>query len=335
MVDFLVGRENMTPLMTLGFFTDLHARNDTPTSRTDDFRNSILTKLHESGEIFKKANVDCVLFGGDLGHTPDPSYSLANAIVRELRRWELPIIGVVGSHDYFGYQKMTIERTIIGTMVAAGIMQLVDENDIETIFSKDSNTRVIITGSRHQYDSVDYPERLNHKYIDDGALLQIQLVHCDLFHEYVPWRHLLIENIKTESDLVLSGHIHSGWKDPIKINDTTFFNPGSIGRLEKSKIQRIPRVLIINIYGRKEFSIESVYLSSALINPFKDSEEKDLEEYTSQDISKLINFIESADVEITDVKQLLLEFSKKEKYSKKSVEIAFELLETAKTLKGE
>jgi len=316
----------MNPILRFGFFTDLHARNDSPEKRTDNFRDSVLIKLHEIGKIFEREKVDYVLFGGDLGHTPDPSYTLLNALLKELKSWNKQIIGVVGSHDYFGYQKRTLDRTLLGTMRAAGVLTLVDTPECDFFAIKD----IIITGTTHSYDITDHPERINQKLIYPDSL-QIQLVHCDLFHKYVPWKHILIDDVNTDSHLVLSGHIHSGWEQPITINNTTFFNPGSIARLEKSKLQRIPRVLIIEIYEKHEFIIKSVELESALLNPFKEDNVIDVfEEITSQDISKLLEFIESTDIEITDVKQLLNEFAKKEKYSSVILEIAFELLEKAK-----
>lgn len=321
----------MTPLIKIGFFTDLHARNDTPENRTDDFRESLLKKLSEVGKIFTEEEVDLVLFGGDLAHTPDPSYSLTNALLKELRSWNKEIIGVVGSHDYFGYQKVTLERTLLGAMVASGIMTLVDEEAYH-VFKKSSNSTdhiVTITGSRHQYDSTDHPERLTKPQIIEFALLQIQLVHCDLFHKSVPWPHVLISNVTTQSDLVLSGHIHSGWEEPIKINNTTFFNPGSIARLERSKTQRIPRVSIIEIYGEKSFKIKSVYLQTALPHPFKE-DTRMVEEDTSQDVSKLLAFIENTVIEITDVKQLLTSFARFQGCKEEILEEMFRLLDKAK-----
>jgi len=322
--------------MKIGFFTDLHARNDTPEKRTDDFRVSILTKLHEIGEIFKREEVDLILFGGDLGHTPDPTYSLTNAVLTELKSWNKQIVGVVGSHDYFGYQKRTIDRTMVGNMIAAGVITLVDAEKAYLYRHGDSTLQspaptITITGTQHQYDSTDHIERLDHKRVYDNALLQIQLVHCDLYYKPVPWPHILIQDVKTQSDLVLSGHIHSGWLTPITIGNTTFYNPGSIARLEKSKRKRIPRVCIIEIAGKKDYSIRDFILTTALKHPFRDDvEEFESEENTSQDISKLLDFIETTDIEITDVKQLLKEFAKKEDYSEQVLEVVFELLEKAK-----
>ena len=317
-------------MIKIGFFTDLHARNDTPEKRTDNFRESLLIKLHEVGEIFKREKVDLILFGGDLGHTPDPSYSLTNAILKELKSWDKTIVGVIGSHDYFGYQKRTIDRTMMGTMVAADVITLVDE-DTGFIYGSPIEGTVIITGNVHQYDSTDHIERLDLKYFNPDALLQIQLVHCDLYYKQVPWPHILIQDVKTQSDLVLSGHIHSGWMTPMTIGSTTFYNPGSIARLEKSKERRIPRVSIIEIAGKKDYSIRDFMLTTALEHPFRDDvEEFEAEENTSQDISKLLDFIETTSIEVTDVKQLLKEFAQRENYSTEIIEVVFELLEKAK-----
>jgi len=244
--------------------------------------------------------------------------------MRELKSWNIPIVGVVGSHDYFGYQKVTIDRTVLGNLVSAGVITLVDDDT----YYKSQDGKVIVVGNRHQYDSVDHPERLNMPRIDESVPLQLQLVHCDLFNQSVPWPHILIQDVNTQSDIVLSGHIHSGWEEPIKINNTTFFNPGSIARLEKSKTPRTPRVVIIELWSDGSVKIRSVYLKTALPHPFKDDvSEFKSEEVTSQDIDKLVEFIETSTIEMSDIKGLLREFAKKEGFSESSVEITFELLD--------
>jgi DNA repair exonuclease SbcCD nuclease subunit len=325
--------------MKLGFFTDTHIRADSPEGRTDNFRQSILTKLEEIGQIWKDNSVSVVLFGGDLFHTPDVAKSVINDVIPIFRSWQLPIIGVVGSHDYFGYQLKSLKRTALGHFVNFGCIQLVGDEDLipEINLEIHVGDGIFITGTSHSYWFADTPTICN-KTIEDGSTVkyQIQLVHGDLFNTSVPWPHILTSQVKTESDLVLSGHIHSGWPNKIiKHGNTKFVNPGGVARLENTGVQRIPMVCTIDVYinNKKETNMDSkidfIPLMSALPHPFKEKVVK--EEETIQDVSKLIQLISSTKIEAIDIKAQLPVAAKELKMSKQVLERAFEFIESVPT----
>ncbi len=322
--------------MIIGNFTDLHARADTPEGRTDNFRNSIMGKLEEIGQIWKDNKVDLVTFTGDLFNTPDPASSVRNDVLRILKSWGLPIIGVVGSHDYFGYQMKTLKRTALGSIYYAGVMDLVGGKDQpECIpYFTNNNEQVIITGTPHTYWATDDVGYVNKPRFNEGVF-QMQLVHFDLMPKKVPWPHTLIEDVKTESDLVMVGHYHPGWERPVVVNDDTvmFVNQGSIGRLENTGVKRTPRVCIIQSDNTvkhpilKGFSLMYVSLETALEHPFKEKVKKENEEYISQDVHRLIQMIESSEIDVIDIKKALPKVAKEFNYSTEVLDKAFEFLE--------
>ncbi|MFA5396497.1 MAG: metallophosphoesterase family protein [Methanogenium sp.] len=322
--------------MKLGFFTDSHIRADNPEGRTDNFRQSILTKLEEISQIWKDNGVQAVLFGGDLFHTPDAAKSIINDVIPILRSWQLPIIGVVGSHDYFGYQLKSLKRTALGHFVKFDCIQLVGDEDLIPEINLDIHLGegIFVTGTSHSYWFADTPDSCK-KTIEAsrGIKYLIQLVHGDLFNKPVPWPHLLTSQIKTESDLVLSGHIHTGWPNKvIKHGNTKFVNPGGIARIDNTGVQRTPMVCIIDVYDNKkgithmDSKIDFIPLTSALPHPFKEKTVQ--EEENVQDISKLISLISSTKVEVVDIKAKLPLAAKELNMSDSVLNRAFELIES-------
>jgi len=313
--------------MNLGFFTDLHFRGENPSGRTDDYRRSLLLKLEEMGEIWEKNNVEYVLFGGDLCHTPDPVTSIKYDLMQEFKNWKLPIISIIGSHDYYGYQIKSISRTTIGLFEKAGILQIIGSSgfpsyfDIkESLSGNDHLTRII--GTSHTWwlcDDVNnfYSEK------EPSVNYQVQLVHGDLLDTSVPWSHILCKDVKTESDLVLSGHYHPGWEKPLKIDNTVFINPGSMGRVETSS-QRIPRVCIISTEDR---STKLVSLSSCEVHPFIDREDSMRVQNSYQDITKLLNTLEGTSIELVDIKKKLPVIVDELKFESEILEKCFEIIE--------
>ena len=317
--------------MNIGFLTDIHARADTPQGRIDDFRTSLYTKLEECSQIWRDEKVEVIAFGGDMFDTPDPTTSVVYDIMHILKSWQLPIIGIIGSHDHFGYQVKTLKRTAIGLLEKAGLIELIDEREGFRPWisypSNVDNTVVRFVGNPHTYWLDKDPHNFEKERIAPEHDLQIQLVHGDLLDKAVIWEHVLVSQVHTASDLVLIGHYHPGWKDPIIIESTTFINPGSIGRLDNTGKHRIPRVCIINVKRDKQFTTKFRELKTAIPHPFK--EKIEIEEEQPKDIEKLISLIEGTELSAIDIKSQLPKVAEQAGFSQEVIEKAFQLIERA------
>ncbi len=311
--------------MIFGFFTDLHAKADSPGSRIDDYRKSILLKLEEMGEIWNKYDVDVVLFGGDLFHTADPVTSIQYDVMHELRKWNKPIYSIIGSHDYFGYQIKTMKRTALGLFHKAGVVQVLGLDSPSITFKNSTFRQICITATNHSYWLCDDTTNLDQKKLNPEDF-QIQLVHTDLLDKPVIWKHILCKDVHTESDIILSGHYHPGWKGVVEGNGTLMVNPGSIGRTENSKIIRIPQVCILTITDI--CTIDFVKLTNVIENPFRETIVIKEEE---QDITKLLSLVKSVEVTAVDIKKALPALAEKLNISNrvKVLDKSFELLERA------
>jgi hypothetical protein len=106
----------------------------------------------------------------------------------------------------------------------------------------------------------------------------------------------------------------------------TFINPGSIGRLENTGVERIPRVCIFEVADNMTFKTEYVQLAKALKHPFR-IHERQPEESTIPDISRLFHLIETTEVDVVDVKKQLPIVAREAGFSEQVVSKAFEFLE--------
>jgi exonuclease SbcD len=123
-------------------------------------------------------------------------------------------------------------------LVSTGITQLLsDPIEIEQ--------GVYICGTSHSYTLDDSPENYLIKR-PENAELMIQIVHGMLVPTPFFGKYTLLTDVKTEADLLISGHYHPGFPS-IEISDATIINIGSLGRNEKTNRIFPPSVMIIDI----------------------------------------------------------------------------------------
>jgi predicted phosphodiesterase len=273
-----------------------------------------------------------VLFGGDLFHTPDVAKSVINDVIPIFKSWNKRIIGVVGSHDYFGYQMKSLKRTALGHFVEFGLIELVGgglDGIPDYIPLGNAYSQAVITGTHHAYDLNEKEAGYYKEKYGREDQMQIQLVHGDLLEKHAVWSHTLVSDVDTESDLVLSGHYHPGWPGRVILgrDGMLFVNPGSIARLENTGVHRMPAVCIIDTEKLPE--VRFIELQRAAPHPFKERTGK-TEENTMQDVSKLLQLVESIQIEPVDIKAQLPRVAKELGYGEATLECAFDLIEKAK-----
>jgi len=303
------------------FMTDTHNRSerDQPKGRTDNYYKSILAKQEEIGQLLIDENIDYLLFGGDLFHRFDAPISLINDVATIWKSYKVKRkLGVLGSHDYNGFQMKTLRRTGLGNFVVNGNMELVSNGqDVFPSIISLVDGAVIVTGTPHSVHLSAAPENFATPFPPTTTKqFVIQIVHGDLFPSYVPWQHQLIDSIHPfiHADIVLSGHIHSGWDAPIVIaNDKTvsgrtmYVNPGSIGRTENGSIRPI-RVFKFAVevedkgIATQLLGYEYIHLKNVTEHPFAERIEK-IEGSPVTDFTGLMEKLSALKLEKQDFKQ--------------------------------
>ena len=306
--------------MKLLIFTDSHIRASTPRSRIDDYPTAMWEKFRQISQIIVEKGINTVLIGGDLFDAPDPSTSIVNSYLQLFTYWNVPIYSIVGSHDKFGYNDNTLYRTGLGTLIASGIIKLLDKTQ-----RIGYNTQ--IAGVSHSYDLDENPttDYYREKLDPDEYLIQI----CHGMTLDGPWgfgKHTNIRDIKTEADLCVCGHYHPGFK-PAQVGNTTIINVGSLGRTENIQRRYSPGVVVITTDTPGEESWEFIPLNVPE-NVFS-TKEIEAEKVFGEDISVFIQLLKdhSSNTEYANLKELITLIGQKGQYPEEIIAKALEYVE--------
>lgn len=298
------------------YFSDAHIRASTPKSRLDDYPGALWEKFRQITEILLDKNVDAVLINGDLFDTPDPATSIVNKYIELFKYWGLPIYATIGSHDKFGYNDMTITRSGLGTLIAAGLVVLVND------------TRIVgdaqLAGVSHSYTLDEDPTNYVRKRIDDNKYM-IQMNHGMILDKPFINTHTLISDVQTDANLCLCAHYHPGF-GPIQIGDTTWLNIGSLGRTERTARVYQPSVAFIDASSR---TYEVIPLETPANNDiFVDKKDG------PQTFTNVVDFIERLKQQVDNFEcgnlvELINTVGKEGKYSRKIIDMALKYVENS------
>lgn len=239
-----------------GFMTDPHAKGVKPSTRTDDFSETIKQKLREFFRAGHAAGVDFFINGGDLFDSPytTPSFviEIGQLIEEELKG--KPFFYVLGNHDLIGYSPKTVSTTAYGVMLTFLSNAIALE---PTPTRYEFNGQAIYLSGVHSYSQLDRTivvddvelHRSRDYVIDD--VLDAPSIH--VVHGYLSPKPILddiphtvvAEMAHTKATFTLTGHEHTGFA-PIETAHGLIYNPGATGRVFASRVEmnRMPRFAI-------------------------------------------------------------------------------------------
>ena len=228
--------------MKILYLTDTHLTSKSPAGRIDNYANSSLKKLLEIGKIIKDNNINVVIHGGDMFHTPKVNLKYANLVITIIKQWNIPIYVVPGNHDLYGYNINTLDQTMLGVLYSSGIIKILSRSNPLEITTK--NNKILIEGQEY-YQNINQDMNkdfsVNTSGYDYNILVSHSMITPKPFIKTVS--HNCVNDIKTDANLVLCGHYH----DPFSLSNkdgTIFLNPGSLMRVERTRKQ-YPKVDII------------------------------------------------------------------------------------------
>ena len=223
--------------LKFGFFTDQHMEGGTPRHRVDNYPEALLAKFNETYEVCHREGVDCVLSGGDLFDRHKIfSNSLYNKILAILDKWKIHTYAIVGQHDVEGYNKSTYETSSLSVIAEnSPYFHIIWDEQI-------LNEEYKVTAC-HVWDD---PEEFWVREVDD-EFMNIAIVHHLLYDsKNMNFEVIDINDVETEFDIVLSGDLHCGYEKQV-VNDTLFYNCGSMCRRNISEKKKKPKFAIFNI----------------------------------------------------------------------------------------
>jgi len=238
----------MDNFVTFIFFTDPHATDKWPSSRTDDFRATILSKM---GWLMNLAHsLDAyILVGGDWVHRFNSRSSVVNSMMTILRLANKGVFGVIGNHDIYGHNYEVINDVVAGSLFASGLVTLLDNTPL---LVEENGITVQLTGTNYRPDIDKDKSSYNIKKVPE-ADQAIHLTHSFLISR--PWPNIaadkftVIDEVQTEADVICIGHDHRGFGVQRRGN-TVFTNPGSLGRISSDlvELRRMPKASLIRVF---------------------------------------------------------------------------------------
>lgn len=223
------------------YITDLHF-GAKPISRKDDYNAAILEKMEFVFKLAKKNNC-VVLFGGDLTDTPKIKFFELMELMKLFSKYkEVPFFGIFGNPGHDGL----VDSSPFTFMKMSGFIRG------DGMYQDFEDTRVIFCGHGCQIQDMD-------KYIHVKKY-NVLMTHHTLVTEPVIFEHILINEAKTEADMVTIGHYHA-YQGILKRDDgKVFVAPGAMARKKRTKedMERIPKCVYFSISGKELKSIKEI-----------------------------------------------------------------------------
>jgi DNA repair exonuclease SbcCD nuclease subunit len=116
--------------MKIYFATDIHLSSATPSSRLDNYFETMMTKFRY---VLSQArdNNGIVILGGDLFHTPtQPDYVKA-ALANAIKTAGVEVHSIIGNHDLLYYNEDFLYRTSLGLMFDSGVLKRIEDIQLE------------------------------------------------------------------------------------------------------------------------------------------------------------------------------------------------------------
>lgn len=320
------------------YFGDPHIRGTNPRNRKDDYKEALKAKFREIFSLAVKHQVEALITPGDVFDRPEVTNGVLLEFADVLKESPVTIYTTAGNHDIYGYNLDTYNRTSLRVLelVVPQLTVINDPNDVQFLITdgSDKNIALSFMPYNQQIDKDGYG--YNPGQVVDNAF-KIHTAHGMLLdHDPKVFdRFTLVQDVKTDADLVLCGHDHTGFGVYKRSDGKVFVNCGSITRLSasESEIRRTVQVALITVENNKLQDLELIPLTTAkpgeeVLDRSKIEAEKE-RQYAMDEFSALIQD-KQGNKAVVDVNAIVETIAEKEKYDSEVVKIALEKIAEAK-----
>lgn len=251
--------------------TDVHMADQGPSSRKDDWVDTVLWKLAQVRDVASKVRAHAILDGGDFFHIKSPtrnSHETVRRVAEHHATYPCPVYCTPGNHDSVYGNYDFLGQQPLGVLFGAGVFKRLYDHHEVVFVEGDLKVRVVgvpFHGPRYEMDRF---HRL--KKGDEDVLICVAHVLASekggrMFEgeDIVRYSDLL----ETAPDVFCFGHWHKDQGIEV-LGDKTFINVGSLtrGSLSEDEIQRRPACVVIRVLGRGlgNLSTETIRLE---VNP--------------------------------------------------------------------
>ncbi len=247
-MEFLNGIYNFENYDGLLFVGDPHLCSNRPGTRMDDdFLAVVLDKLDQAVAIAKTYNLYMVILGDLFHDDQDHNPLMLTRLIKIFKKLPNPPVTIVGNHEKT--QTKLTDDTFTAALREAGVLHTIEKTQYWGRF-KFNNEYYYLGGTPY---GQKLPETVND--LIDKSVLEIGaytmwITHHDLaigtyYPGCIPPTEIL------GCDMVINGHDHTT-KEPVKVGQTTYYNPGNITRMSVDKKDHVPRVWAWSPKDKKE-----------------------------------------------------------------------------------
>jgi DNA repair exonuclease SbcCD nuclease subunit len=294
------------------YCSDLHGKVKNPVSRLDNYVDSWLLKIKEINQLAITQRCSCVIVNGDVFDTPHISNVLIDDFLDIIEQdrviWKI----VVGNHDLVGANWANSQASALAHIFRRSqFVQMLDVIETEDTYIKGINYYCGIEEDLNKegvFNSL--PEKTT-------ILIPHALITLKPFFKNVS--QVLAENLKTNYDMILCGHLHTEF-DKI-LNNVRFINLNSIGRTSINE-RHDPEVAIIdtNKLDIQKIALKSTKPSSEIFDLSRYNELKKEE----KSIEDFINSLKSINFQGMELGSQIVKVGKENKVEQKVVDYLLE-----------
>lgn len=244
---------------------DWHFKGVNPKARLDNFQQSLTRKIYEVYDLARQHNADAIIVPGDLTDSPNTAWGTIAELGYILQQAPCKVLAIHGNHDIWAGNPGSKHRTPFGMLAKLNLICDLNEQH----FGADE---CFVTGQGFTVDTdtpngkwqYDLPEHIQSR-IENS--LGIHVVHSMLLNKSPGFdmRHTLINEVKTNANIIISGHEHLGFGIIKRKDGVLFINPGALCRLtaHPGEIERQVQVALLTIENGQAHA-ELIPLKSAL-----------------------------------------------------------------------
>ena len=255
--------------------TDVHIADHAPSSRTDDWTETIFSKLSQVRDIAEHHGAVAILDGGDFFHIKSPwknSQELVRRVADHHTGYPCPVYVAPGNHDSVYGDYKFLGQQPLGVLYSTGVFKrLYDEHDV--VFSEEvdleehgwaQGLKVRVVGVPYHGSKYDMDRFKDIQRGDEDILICVAHVLASpkggsMFEgeDIIRYSDLL----GTAPDVFLFGHWHKDQGVEV-LGDKTFVNIGSLSRgsLSQDEVQRQPACAVLTC-SKKGVEVEVVRLT--------------------------------------------------------------------------
>lgn len=287
------------------YFQDAHCSGVNSINRIGDYYSDWMAKFQELISIYKQEKCEYLIDGGDLLESENISNNIVDDILDLIESNKINYRGLYGNHCL----RFANFKASKGTSFYHMIKRSKNFNYLEPFGNE--KEKWFIKPYEYYY-GVEEDIKKNGIIFDKqfDEYFKIAMVHGHLCEKFFPFAsHCQYKDIKTNTDLVLIGHVHE--PSEVKIGNTTFLNIGCLGRRKINEANIHPSCLLIDTETRswKVILLKSAKSANEVFDLSKVEEEK----FSDTKLNLFLEQIENFNFQTIEFRDRIHEFAKMKK----------------------